>query len=288
MSGSEAEAIRQQTLLRALWGQEGGGGGPSAAALLQGSPARIERGLQAYRVNAAGLAARALAAAYPTIAQLLGDEPMSALARALWRARPPVRGDIGQWGEALPEFIAACPDLAGEPYLPDVARLDWAVHAAESAADAPPSADGVPPGLVRLGHADPAALRLQLAPGAAVVASAHPAVTIWLAHRSDAEDRLEPARAALARGQGEYGFVWRAGWRAQVAPIGAPAVAFVGAVLRAASLEAALAAAGAGFDFEAWLIEALRRGWLAAVATLAVEGARDRPPAGAPREGLPT
>jgi len=266
VSTRAAEARRQQALLRLLWRETADLGEAGFAA----ADSRVERGLQAYRANAFALAERALAAAYPTVAQVLGGGSMAALARSFWRSHPPECGDIAQWGAALPAFIAAAPDLASEPYLADLARLDWAVHCAASAGDLP-TGSGTPAGIQRLGDTDPAALRIQLAPGAAVVESAHPVVTIWRAHLGDAADRFEPVRAARARGSAEAGFVWRHGWRVEVAVMSDTAIVFMRGLVHGKRLAAALDAAGPRLDFEAWLIEALRRGWIAAVRVEPVE-----------------
>lgn len=250
------EALRQQMLLRVLWRDAR----PGVAAGWMRDGARFERGLAAYRANAGALAERALAAAYPTVAPLLGDEAFAALARAYWHAAPPQRGDIAQWGAALADVIRADAQLAGEPYLADVARLDWAVHVATQAADAQ-----APSGLQRLADGDPAALVLRLQDGTALVESAHPVVAIWQAHRRDDADRFAPVRAAFAAGVGETALVQRCGWRTEVVALAAPAARFTAAVLRGRPLADALAAAGDGFDFATWLVDALRSGAIAAV-----------------------
>ncbi|MCB1998901.1 MAG: putative DNA-binding domain-containing protein [Burkholderiaceae bacterium] len=243
------EAARQQRLLAALAG---------------GDDAGFEAlGLAAYRANAAAVAERALAAACPTVQQLLGDESFSAVARRLWQVAPPARGDLAQWGGALPGLLAEDEALGDEPYLADVARVDLAVHRAEMAADA--TLD--PARLAMLGEADPAGLRLHLAPGAWLLASAHPVAAIWQAHRSDAPDRFAPVRAALASGHGEHALVWRQGWRGQVAALSEPDAAFMAAVLTGDSLAQALDAAPL-LDFEHWLLQALRLQWLSDVEML--------------------
>lgn len=237
------EAIRQQRLLAALWSRADDGLDPA--------------GVAAYRANAGAAAERALAAAYPTVQQLVGDEAFAAIARQLWRQHPPVRGDLAQWGEALPAWLAADPSLAGEPYLPDVARIDLAVHRAEMAADA--AFD--PAVLARLAEVDPATLHLRLAPGAALVLSPHPVATVWSAHRSTAADRFEPVRAAFEAGQGEAAFVWRHGWRGDVVTVAGEHAAFLDAVIDGATLAEALDRSP-DLDFEAWLLRALRLQWL--------------------------
>ena len=252
----QKEALRQQMLLRALWRDARPG---VVAGWLRDGP-RFERGLQAYQANAGAVAERALAAAYPTIAQLLGDESFALLARHHWRERPPALGDIGEWGAALPAFLADREQLAEEPYLPDVARLEWAVHQAERAADALPPVD-----LALLAEGDPEHLQLQLQPGSAVIDSAHPVHSIWHAHRSAEPERFAPVREALATGRGEPAGVRRQGWKAEVVLLPAAEARFTAALLAQRPLGQALAEAGESFEFEPWLRAALQGHWIAAV-----------------------
>jgi hypothetical protein len=254
------ELLRQQQLLRALWRR---GSDSQLVPWLQEHGERAAHGLAAYRGNAAAIAERALAAAYPTVQQLLGDQSFAQLARAFWHRVPPQRGDLAQWGESLPDWLAADAQLVSEPYLADVARLDWAVHAIEHAADVA----SPPPGLQRLGDCDPAQLRLHLRPGLALLRSAWPIVAIWQAHRADASsDRFEPVRRALAEGVQQTALVARDGWRGSVVAIDELSVAaFFEALLRGATLAHALDAAGSAFAFDRWLGDALRRQWLAAI-----------------------
>lgn len=263
------EALRQQLFVQALWrdaaagelqgwtrddvrGRSGGSGGSCA------------RGLQAYQANARALAERALAAAYPTLQQLLGPGSFAALAAAFWQAHPPAQGDIAQWGADLAGFVAVDPQLAAEPYLGDVARLEWAVHVAHGAADGVPQ----PQGLELLAALDPCCVRLLPQPGTALVPSAHPLVGIWQAHRAQAAsqpERFAAVRAAFNAGRAEPALVWRSGWQVRVAALTPAETVFNQAVLQGQTLAAALTAADAclGFDFEQWLLGSLRQGWLA-------------------------
>lgn len=249
------EALRQQMMLRALWRDAR----PGVLAGWTRDGERFTRGLQAYQANAGALAERALAAAYPTVQQLLGEESFAALARALWHRHPPLRGDVATWGADLPAFVADDPQLAEEAYLADIARLEWAVHQAHAAADGEPGVVG----LEALAQADPAALRLRARPGTALVTSAHPVLTIWQAHRSSDAERFAPVREAFASGRTEAALVWREGWRVAVDAVADADLAFTQAVLLGRTLGQALACAAATFSFETWLIGALRQGWLA-------------------------
>ncbi len=262
-AATDKEALRQQMLLRALLGDAR----PGVVAGWLRDADRVPRGLAAYRANVGALAERALAAVYPTVQQLVSEQSFAALARAYWRHEPPLAGDIALWGGGLADFIADAESLADEPCLPDVARLEWAVHGAERAADAALT-DAGPPGLALLATVDPARLRLRLAPGTAVLDSLHPVAAIWHAHRSphsSDEDRYAPVRAAYARGGGEQVLVARAGWPVRVQALDAASAAWTRALLAGRDLAAALQEGGAEFDFEAWLIAALQTQLLVAV-----------------------
>lgn len=257
-AGPSQEALRQQMLLRALWRDARPG---VVEGWLRDAPPRRRRGLQAYQANAGALAERALAAACPTVAQLLGEESFAALARVFWHRHAPQRGDIATWGGELAAFIAQDPQLADEPYLADVARLDWAWHQAGSADDD----DASPVGLDLLAEADPATLWLRLRQGTVLLRSVHPVLTIWQAHQRDDDDRFAPVRAAFEAGRGETALVCRVGLKPKFFAVADADVTFTEALLARTSLADALAAADAGFEFEAWLIAALQRGWLAEV-----------------------
>jgi hypothetical protein len=248
------EAERQRALMAALLGQ-----GDLPPGIVQ-SPARIERGLQAYRANAGASAARALATSFPTVQALMGEASFAAMARAYWHAQPPVRGDLACLGEALPAFIADSDQLADVPYLADTARLDWLLAQAERAADA--VADIATLNL--LAEADAAQLQLELMPGVALLRSAYPVVSVWLAHQpgDEAEAHRTRARDALAAGSGEHTLVWRSGWRARAQAVDEPTARWVLSLLRGDTLAAALGQAGEGFEFEPWLVQAVQHAWV--------------------------
>jgi hypothetical protein len=219
-----ALAARQQVLLAALVG------GHAVPAGLRGlrseDPAA---GLRAYRRHAQALADKALAAVFPRLRELLGEAQFAAMAWAFWRQCPP-QGELGAWGQDLPGFLSAQPGMDEEP--PVLARLEWALHLAERAADAELDAGS----LQLLGEADPARLALRLRPGL----------------------QLLPPRQ----------LVWRRGWRAQARELPAAQADFIGRLLAGRSLGAALEgclAEHTDFDFAQWLQQALQEEWLMAV-----------------------
>ena len=276
MNAAARLAQDQQTLLRAVLG---GQGDVALRALVDSNPsnasnplgaaekALARRGLQAYQSHGLALAERALGAAYPVIAQLMGDENFSALAQHFWRQQPPTCGDMAQWGEGLANFLAEAPQPAGEPFLADVARVEWALHRASFAADASPDLAS----FACLSADPPATPSLQLSPGVWLLASAFPVVSLIDANRLPATDRrpaLAHAAALLACGTGENALVWREGFRAQVKCISAAEQTLLTALLAGESLAAALTKAGGAeerhcqpaFDFTEWLANAVKIG----------------------------
>lgn len=258
MTPAEREARRQQLLLQALWRDAGAA---DLDSWLHPASPSAARGLAAYAANAAAGAERALRAQFPTVAALVGDEAFAAMARAYWLRHPPERGDLAWLGDRLPAFIESSPQLAGEPYLADTARLDALLDAAERAADGEPE----PATLAELARHDPAVLRLELLPGTALLVSRWPVVAIHDAHRRDDAARFDTVREALAAGRGETALVCRDGWRARARAVAPAEARWTAALLDGATLDHALDAAGEGFDFEAWLVEALREGRLVRV-----------------------
>lgn len=261
------EAERQRHLLALLARAPDALSDPALAPLDWARPllhGAQDRGVAAYRANRHAHAALALTIQLPTVAALLGPASLAALAGAYGEMHPPVHGDLAQFGQVLPAFIEASAQLASEPYLADVARLDQLVALAARAADASPDLAS----LALLAESEPALLRLRLAPGAAVLVSPHPVVAIWQAHHGEpaAEeadgDRFAEVRSAMAAGHGENAVVWRQGWAPRVAALALADAAFTAAVVAGLTLDKALDAAGADFDFAAWLACALRSGLL--------------------------
>lgn len=216
-------------------------------------------GLGAYRANAHAHAERALLAAYPVVAALLGEEAFQPLARALWHHRPPERGDLSEWGAALAGFVAAQSDLDSLPYLSDVARLEWALHLAARAADTTPDAAS----FAWLEREPPERLLLRLAPGTAIVRSPWPVLSVLDAHLHGEPDFATVARR-LAAGVAENVRVWRQGPALRLTPIDDTIAGFEAALLDGHTLGQALD--HTPIDALAWLGDAVRSGLCAGVA----------------------
>jgi hypothetical protein len=254
---------QQEALLRALWSPRHEDAAESWSANAAGLANGWRRGLVAYRSNAHELAPRALAGAYPVVAQLLGEDNFKPLANALWRSTPPSRGDLAQWGGGLADLIESLPDLRDEePYLADVARAEWLLHEAATAPDGALDAAS----FQLLAQHDPAALTLVLCPGAAVLSSAYPVVSVINAHVQQ-EPSLEKAGQRLRDAMAESALVWREGAKPQLRECAPGESVFVGALLNRQSLADALQVAPE-LDLNGWLVTAARSGLLLRAALL--------------------
>lgn len=207
---------------------------------------------------------RSLQAAYPVIAQLIGEEAFGHLARDFWEQHPPKHGDLAQWGDELSGLINRIPALQTEPYLADIARAEWALHTAATAAEQ--AADFASFSL--LTEYDPAALTLQLAAGTAVITSNYPIASILTAHLYNQPSFTEVGNL-LRHTVAQHALVWRAGLRPMVASCSAGEAAFVSQLQHGDSLLAALDSLplnnSHNFDLNTWLPHAVQTGLLLGV-----------------------
>ena len=258
------EARRQRELVEAVFSPQASG---IACAGVRQSGARWQAGLAAYRGNGLAHARNALRVQFPTVLAMLGEEAFDALCARYWRACPPRRGDLAWVGEELPEFVETLQALDDWPWLGDCARLDWAVWQIAGAAPACLGVDD----LQRLAADDPQHLSLKLAHGVRRVPSAWPIVTLYLAHHTVNPD-WDAVEQAIRQQQTETAWVWRQQAGTSSGPpllaIDAATDRWILALSQGLNLEAALDAAGASFDFSAWLDQAVRQGWLDAVVAL--------------------
>ena len=133
-----------------------------------------------YRANVLGNYRSALAATYPVTKRLVGAPFFDAASDNFVRSHPSTRGDINRYGADFSEFLGSYPPAHDLKYLPDVARLEWAVDQANIARDAA-SFDltafaSVPAQL----HGE---LRFSLHPSAHLIVSIFPILHIWQANQ---------------------------------------------------------------------------------------------------------
>jgi hypothetical protein len=79
----------------------------------------------------------ALRLAYPAVEALVGREFFEASARTFASSERAVPADLDLYGGSFASFLQGFPPAASVVYLPDVARLEWAIAAAANAPDVP-------------------------------------------------------------------------------------------------------------------------------------------------------
>jgi hypothetical protein len=198
-------------LQAALGGALRGNEGPGLWALFREPQDVAERRFAAYRRNVTGNWRSALASTYPVLVQLLGPQRFLELADQYIVAYPSSSGDLNIYGHALAALLDASPWRDALPYLPDIARLEWALLQAYGATDA---ADFDLAALAGVPAETQAELRLQVWPAAALIESSWPLADIWQAHQLSTDERdaalagidislfSEPRYALVARSEG--------------------------------------------------------------------------------------
>lgn len=159
-----------------------------------GSPDEIRGGipdtaarLDIYRNNVVGNLTGALRLTFPAVQRLVGEAFFAAASARFAADAPPAGADLYEYGAAFPGFLAAFAPAQGLAYLPDVARLEWAVHHALHAAHMPALTADAITAIPAEHHAD---LRFTAHPSLSLLALSHPAHAIWQAVLTeDAEDR---------------------------------------------------------------------------------------------------
>jgi hypothetical protein len=182
-------------------------------------------GMAVYRGNAYGNWHGALAGAYPVARRIVGAAFFEVLARDYARARPSASGDLNEYGDALAGFLEQYRGTRDLPYLPEVARLEWLAHRAYFAADP-----------ARFDLSRPTEVRL--APACALMRSAWPVASIWLAHQGSGRPELVDLSAGPERA-----LVHRPDWRVEVTALRPGDFAFLECLQAGETLGVALEAA---------------------------------------------
>ena len=121
-----------------------------------------------YRNNVQHAHVGALQANFPAIQALIGDAFFDAIAIAYANAHPPHSAILAQYGLNFPAFLAERDELSPYPFLPDVARLEWALNEAFHAHS---SLSLTPADAARVFSTDSGMSSLALLPSARLVSS---------------------------------------------------------------------------------------------------------------------
>jgi hypothetical protein len=139
---------------------------------------------------------------FPVVRRLVGEGFFGYAAHRFIRRGPPAGPCLFEYGAGFAEFLAGFPPCRALPYLPDVARLEWALNTAYHAADAtPPDARLLAARLAALPAGARGRVAFSFHPSVHYLASPYPVDLIWHANqdgeKSDALVDLDSGRAHL-------------------------------------------------------------------------------------------
>jgi len=162
--------------------------GPMQVHLIGARELDAAASLAVYRSNVFSNYRKALRDDYPAILALVGERFFDGAADAYTRAHPSRSGDLNDFGAHFALFLEQWKPAQQLPYLPDVARLEWAIHLAFNAEDVP-ALDLA--GLARVPAEMVPRLRFDLHPSAALVWSTYPVFKIWQVSTTGRDERID-------------------------------------------------------------------------------------------------
>jgi len=155
----------------------------AAASHVSGDALEPEARLRIYQHHVTTTLTAALESTFPVVRRLVDARFFAYAADSYIRQHPPSQPCLVEYGASLPAFLAAFPPCQAHAYLPDVARLEWAVHVARQAEEAAPldvtrlssmAAETMP-------H-----LEFRFEPSVSFIDSPWPIDRIWQANQDDA------------------------------------------------------------------------------------------------------
>ncbi|GAA4025889.1 hypothetical protein GCM10022212_24810 [Actimicrobium antarcticum] len=214
-----------------------------AVPLFKGDAQQVSQRIALYRGNLSATWSKTLAAAYPVLQALVGEEFFDALARAYGKQHPSSDGDLNQYGADFAGFLADFPHVADFPYFPDMARCEWAVHRAHYAGasatlDATSLAAFTPEQFEQA--------RFRFHPACCLIATPWAVADLWLAHQPGTT-AIFPTDMAMDN----FAVTVRPHWRSALLPLSRAGHAALDTLQRDGTLGDAIDAAlaiDAGFD----------------------------------------
>jgi hypothetical protein len=160
----------------------------AAAGYIVGDGLAPEQRLSVYRNTFVSSLTNALRLSYPAVHRLVGAEFFAGAAQIFVHERPPRGAYLDEYGGEFPEFLASFAPAASLAYLPDVARLEWAVNRALHAPDVAPLDVSR---LAELEQTDHERVCFVPHPSVSLVRANYPADAIWRAVLAQDDAALE-------------------------------------------------------------------------------------------------
>jgi hypothetical protein len=185
-----------------------------------------ERRVAVYRNHHRISLAGALAANFPTVVKVIGEDAFQALALSYLAIDPPRDACVAAYGAGFPTFLESDPRSQGLVYLGDVARLDWACNIADRADDLATFTAGH---LAQMDEAGLETLRLKPHPSLTLLSSLYPLLRI-----RDVAAGVEEGASLNAGGVDLM--VWRKAGMVSCIALDRAAFRFVGALVNGRTL----------------------------------------------------
>lgn len=211
--------------------------------------------LAIYRGSVYGILCRALGEIYPVCQRLVGEEFFNAMCRRFIPRHRPTGHNLQQYGEELPAFLDDFAPVRSLPYLPDVARLEWAWHRAFHAAD---DTGFDTEAFAALTAEQQAGIVLRLPISATQLEPGYPVDRIWQVNQPD---RSEDQAVDLDEG-GVRLLVWRRGHQLRIDRLSAAERSLLGDIAAGLVLSQ-LASLERHPRFDDLLVSAVGQGWIA-------------------------
>lgn len=225
---SERLHTLQKSFLAGMQGDEAVHG-----AVATTDPVDAARRVAIYRSSVEHNWRAAMAAVYPVCEAWVGAAFFNEAARQHLAEQPSASGDLGDLGGGFADFLASYAPAASQPVLPDLARLEWAVHRAFHAADAPAQTAQA---LSSIAPQDLERLVLHALPGTQLIHSPWPLLALWRAHQPAAETNMPEVVAGATRTV----LVWREELETALLELDAAEACLVEVMLNKEPLPAAL------------------------------------------------
>lgn len=159
----------------------------AAARVVAGDGLDPRARLAIYRHHVFTSLTAALEATYPVVCRLVDARFFGWAAHEFIQAHPPASACLLEYGAGFADFLAGFPACRHLAYLPDVARLEWALSRALHADD---HAAIDPAALADLAPSQVEGLTLRLDPSLALLASPWPIDRIWRANQPGADPEV--------------------------------------------------------------------------------------------------
>jgi len=157
----------------------------AGALCADGAPGSLTDGMSVYRHNVRRNYRGALGSTFPVVKALVGAAFFDAAVDAFVAAHPSTSGDLNAYGNQFDAFLARYVPARSLPYLPDVARLEWAIDEAHRADDVATSPEDVLAAFAAVPGDRLPDLRLCIGPSCRLIGSRFPILRIWRTNQRD-------------------------------------------------------------------------------------------------------